>query len=58
MTVEISESQRWILMKALEYMTEDHGITALFAQYPDLDDDLMAYDIECLIEKLCKKEGQ
>lgn len=57
MKIEISDSQLWLVSRALVMLSSEAGETQLRTEYPNLDPEELAADFEDLVEKLHKASG-
>lgn len=51
MNLKITASEKWLIMKALEYFTEDSSLERFLEEY-DVDQVAMAKDLSGLLTKL------
>lgn len=52
MTLELTKSQKWLLLKALDVFTDDKNMMKFSKDYPDCDLHEMAEDLSGLIKKV------
>lgn len=52
MTLEITPSQKWLLLKTLLDFTSDESRERFFAEYPDCDEEELVKDLNDLLKKL------
>ena len=50
--ISLSQTQVWVVAKALSFLTIDYGVTVLKKEFPLMDDEKMLSDIDGIIDQL------
>lgn len=51
-TIKLTKPQSWLLAKTLIVFTEDENIDNFLREFPDCDQDLLAKDIQYLMDQV------
>lgn len=54
--LKLSKAQVWIVAKALHFFTSTQAIRMIKVEFPDLDEELLANDIDDIIDQLSRKD--